>query len=177
MNSAQTLWWTQARADLALFEHLRGTAKWRHQCHTLQALQMATEKIAKASFRAGTARPSRLTHLGLTKLLRRLSTVQRADQPRLARVFSVGGFRDFQQLLKRVRGIAHSIEQLPPAIAGPNRINTEYPWPDINPSHAPAEWTFGVWDRLDSSDGREFQRFVSRAIAGFDQYADVFRSR
>ena len=50
VNPAQKLWWTQARADLALFDHLRGAAGWRHECHSLQALQMADEKIAFVAF-------------------------------------------------------------------------------------------------------------------------------
>jgi hypothetical protein len=50
VNPAQKLWWTQARADLALFDHLRGAAGWRYQCHSLQALQMAGEKIAFFAF-------------------------------------------------------------------------------------------------------------------------------
>jgi hypothetical protein len=53
LNAAQELWWKQAKADLELFEHLRGRPGWRYPCHSLQALQMASEKIAKASFRAG----------------------------------------------------------------------------------------------------------------------------
>lgn len=175
MNPAQELWWKQARADLALFDHLWGAAGWGYQCHSLQALQMAGEKIAKASFRASIPPPTRLSHLGLTKLLRRLGTIREADQLPVANVFSVDRFDHFERLLVRVRGIAHEIERLPPAIAGPERINVEYPWPDRAPTHAPAEWAFDVWDRLKTSEGREFRRFITRAIDGFPRYAHVFR--
>ena len=178
MNAAQTLWWTQARADLELFEHLRGEAKWRYQCHTLQALQMAAEKIAKASFRVnGTQpQPGKLTHVALAKLIRRLSTVRATDQPRVARVFGVYDYMRFEQLLQRLTAFAKDIEKLPPAVAGPERMNTEYPWPDSEPTHAPADWTFDVWQRLHTAEGREFMRFLSRAIERFENYADVLRS-
>ena len=175
MNPAQKLWWTQARADLALFDHLRGAAGWRYQCHSLQALQMAAEKIAKASFRASEPPPKKHSHLGLTKLLRRMGTVREADQILLGSVFSTSRFERFERLLLQVGGIAQEIERLPPALAGADRINLEYPWPDRAPTHAPAEWDFDVWNRLASTDGRSFLRFLSRAIVGFTQYAHVFR--
>lgn len=175
MNPAQELWWKQASADLALFKHLRGPHEWRYQCHSLQALQMAGEKIAKASFRAGGSAPTKHSHLGLTKLLRRLGTVREADQVPVAGVFSVDRFEHFERLLVRVRGVARDVERLPPAIAGPNRPNTEYPWPDHAPAQAPADWEFDVWTRLATAEGREFMRFLSRAIDGFPQYAHVFR--
>jgi hypothetical protein len=127
VNEPQRLWWKQVAADWALFEHLRGPARWRHQCHPLQALQMSSEKIAKASFRVGTSRPNKFSHLGLTKMLRRLSSVRAPDQQELAEVFSVSCFQHLERLLKSVRGIAKEIERLPPAIAGPDQINTEYP--------------------------------------------------
>jgi hypothetical protein len=169
VNEPQRLWWKQAAADWALFEHLRGPARWRHLCHPLQALQMSSEKIAKASFRVGTSRPNKFSHLavrgkshpwpfstwatpqkaevfgghqsphpaaagffhsllGLTKMLRRLSSVRAPDQQELAEVFSVSRFQHLERLLKSVRGIAKEIERLPPAIAGPDQINTEYPF-------------------------------------------------
>lgn len=178
MNSAQALWWTQAHADLALFEHLRGDAKWRYTCHTLQALQMAAEKIAKASFRVNETQPpqKKLTHVALAKLIRRLSTVRATDQPRVAKVFGVDGFQRFEKLLLRLTSLAKDIEKLPPAVAGRERMNTEYPWPDSEPVYAPAEWRFEVWERLQTAEGREFIRFLSRAIERFEQYADVLRS-
>jgi hypothetical protein len=175
VNAAQELWWKQAKADLELFEHLRGRPGWRYPCHCLQALQMASEKIAKASFRAGVQLPTKRSHLGLTRLLRRLSTVREADQPLVASVFSAGHFERFEQLLFRVRAIARDVERLPPAIAGPDRVNLEYPWPDRAPTSTPAEWKFDVWKRLEIAEGREFLRFLSRAVDGFPQYAHVFR--
>jgi hypothetical protein len=138
VNSAQALCRTQARADLALFEHLRGDAKWRYTCHTLQALQMAAEKIAKA--------------------------------------FGVDGFQRFENLLLRLTSFAKDIKKLPPAVAGRERMNTEYPWPDSEPAYAPAEWRFEAWERLQTAEGREFIRLLSRAIERFEQYADVLRS-
>lgn len=174
MNPAQKLWWKQARADLALFDHLRGVAGWRYQCHSLQALQMAGEKIAKASFRASDP-PPRHSHLGLTRLLRRMGTVREADQILLGRVFSTSRFERFERLLLHVGGIARDIERLPPALAGADRMNLEYPWPDRAPTYTPAEWKFDVWNRLESAEGRSFLRFLSRAIDGFPQYAYVFR--
>jgi len=175
VNAAQELWWKQAKADLELFEHLRGRPGWRYPCHSLQALQMASEKIAKASFRAAAQAPTQRSHLGLTKLLRRLSTVREADQPLVTRVFSVDYFERFENLLFRVRAIARDVERLPPAIAGPNRVNLEYPWPDHAPTSTPAAWEFDVWKRLEIAEGREFLRFLSRAVDGFPQYAHVFR--
>ena len=60
-------------------------------------------------------------------MLRRLSSVRAPDQQELAEVFSVSCFQHLERLLKSVRGIAKEIERLPPAIAGPDQINTEYP--------------------------------------------------
>lgn len=175
MNQAQKLWWKQASADWALFEHLRGPAGWQHHCHPLQALQMAAEKIAKASFRAREMGPKKFSHLGLTKLLVRLGTVRALDQEKLAEVFSVHRFQHLERLLRRVRGIAKEIERLPPAVAGPENMNTEYPWPDSKPTNAPAEWRFDIWQRLTTAEGRAFLRFLARAIERYPQYAHVFR--
>ena len=46
MNPAQTLWWTQAKSDYAIFDQLRRLGT--HECHLLHYLQMSTEKVAKA---------------------------------------------------------------------------------------------------------------------------------
>jgi hypothetical protein len=175
MTHEQELWRTQAAADLALFRHLAGTATWKYQCHALQALQMASEKIAKASFRVSGRRPKTLTHLGLSRFLRRLGTVRGTDQRRLAAVFGASSFSEFERLLRRVRGVAYEIEKLPPAVAGLERVNTEYPWPDLDPQYTPAAWDFAVWTQLTRAEGRAFLRFLSRAIERFPAYADVFR--
>jgi len=49
------------------------------------------------------------------------------------------------------------------------------PAPDQAPTHSPAEWEFNVWTQLEKAAGREFLRFLSRAIDGFPQYPHVFR--
>lgn len=175
VNPGQQLWWKQAQADLELFMDLSGPRGWRYQCHALQALQMATEKISKAAFRADDNARKKLSHLGLTKLLRRFGSVSTHHQSLVATIFSIRQFDRFADRLRRFRAIARDIERLPSAVSGPDQPNTEYPWPHDRPQHALADWKFAVFERLNTSDGRAFLRFVERAIDAFPQYAHIFR--
>jgi len=169
MNRQQEVWWQQARSDHDAFVLLlrEGSA----QCHLLQHLQMATEKLAKAYFwRSGSPPP--LSHAGFAQFMRVLGQIRQADRDRIARLFSFRRFSDFQAWIRSVLPLAYDLERLSPDLAndGPN---PEYPWPHAQPQTAPVEHNFAVWVSLTSGQGRDLMRVVGVAVSKFPQYADT----
>ena len=169
MNQHQQLWWEQAACDHAAFKELRGQGF--AQCHTLQFLQMATEKIAKAYFwRSGSPPPK--SHAGFVQFLRFLGQIRQPDRGRIAALFTFGRFTDFQTWIYSVQPIAYSLERVTPDLAN-NGPNPEYPWPHSAPQFAPATHDFEVWAELKSGSGRHLMRVIEIAIEQFPQYADA----
>ena len=168
MNSAQTLWWTQARSDYAIFVLLRRSGT--HECHLLHYLQMSTEKISKAYlWRSGNAPPK--AHTGFLRFLKALASAQYADSRRVCRVFGFGRAKDLEQWVASVQQLVRSLQDIAPAEAG-NGPNPEYPWPHEAPTDCPAEFSFEMWkDLTGSGQGRKLMEFIGQAITRFDQYA------
>jgi hypothetical protein len=169
MNRQQEVWWQQALSDHKAFVVLRreGSA----QCHLLQHLQMATEKLAKAYFWRSGSPPPR-SHAGFVQFLRFLGQIRQSDRERIANLFSFARFADFQQWIRAVLPIAYDLERLSPDLAndGPN---PEYPWPHARPQTAPANHDFSVWSSLKSAQGRDLMRVVGIAVSKFPEYADT----
>ncbi|QDV13955.1 hypothetical protein CA51_38470 [Rosistilla oblonga] len=167
MNEAQSLWWQQAKSDHEVFELLRGEGV--PACHSLHYLQMATEKLAKASFWANNDPPA-MRHVGFAQFLRRFGNTPRRHRNRIALLFGFGQFSGFQTWIRSAIPLARQIDQVSPAVIrdGPN---SEYPWPHDAPIACPAQYHFAVWDELKKSQGRKLMRFTSTAIKRFPDYA------
>lgn len=168
MNDAQRLWWLQAQADWALFDHLR--LNWAVECQLLHYLQMATEKLSKAYFwRSGKTPPK--SHIGFVRFLKAL-----LDRPRveLTRIATVLGFRrpeDLERWVVNTQNLAYALQNMAPAEArdGPN---PEYPWPHENPAQSPVDFTFPLWDQLrNTGQGRNLMVRIALAIESFDEFA------
>ncbi|MFM7843636.1 MAG: hypothetical protein ACKPEY_05325, partial [Planctomycetota bacterium] len=87
MNQYQQLWWKQAACDHTAFKRMRSQGF--AECHTLQFLQMAIEKIAKAYFwRSGSPPPK--SHAGFVQFLRFLGQIRQPDRERIASLFKFG---------------------------------------------------------------------------------------
>lgn len=169
MNSYQELWWQQAARDHVAFQMTRSQGF--AQCHTLQFLQMATEKIAKTYFwRSGSPPPK--SHAGFAQFLRFLGQIRQRDRDRIATLFTFGRFDDFQNWINTVQPMAYALERITPDLAndGPN---PEYPWPHREPRVAPANHNFEVWGQLKSGSGRHLMRIIEIAVERFPDYADT----
>ena len=169
MNHYQKLWWEQSACDHQAFEDMRGRGG--NQCHLLQFLQMATEKIAKAYFWRSGSPPPR-SHAGFVQFLRFLGQVRQRDRERIAILFTFRRFDDFQSWIHSVLEIAYALERVTPDLAN-NGPNPEFPWPHAAPQFTPAAHDFEVWSKLKSGSGRNLMRVIKIAIQQFPQYADT----
>ncbi|MDB2687558.1 hypothetical protein N9Y42_10140 [Mariniblastus sp.] len=168
MNEAQSLWWQQAKSDHEVFVLLRGNGV--PACHSLHYLQMATEKIAKASFWANNQPPA-MRHVGFAQFLRRLGNTPSNQRKRIATLFGFGKFAQLQTWLRTAIPLARRIEQVSPSIQ--NGPSSEYPWPHDAPTDCPVKYHFAVWDELKQSHGRKLMRFISIAISHFPSFASI----
>jgi hypothetical protein len=170
MNTAQRLWWEQAKSDYAVFDLLRRTGV--HECHVLHYLQMAAEKISKAYlWRSGTPPPR--SHLGLMPFLQALLSRGhgRREMHRIAQILEYARHQDLSAWVRQVAPLAHQLQSLTPDLSNDGQ-NPEYPWPHENPAHCPARHSFELWGRLrDTEPGRRLVKFIKRAIERFEQFA------
>jgi hypothetical protein len=168
MNDAQTLWWTQAKSELALFIQLRRVGA--HECHLLHYLQMATEKISKAYlWRSGHAPPK--SHTGFVRFLKALLDRRAAELEWIARTLGFGRPEDLDKWVSSVQILAYSLQNIAPAEAR-NGPNPEYPWPHEAPVHCPSGNEFALWSQLlNTGRGRKMMEFIDRAISRFGAYA------
>jgi hypothetical protein len=140
-------------------------------CHQLHFLQMAAEKISKAYFwRSGKA--PRKSHAGFAQFIRTLpSSTQSVERERVAQVLGFSSYNAFKSWANRGLPIAYDLEKLAPALAM-DGVNTEYPWPSSSPANTPVDHDFAVGRLLaENSEGRQFLRFLGRAIQNFASYA------
>jgi hypothetical protein len=110
---------------------------------------MATELLGKAhAWKTG---PNYKSHKGLVGFVRGLSSNRQAQ-----RLLGYQGKNAFwARVLKASESLAQRIQDLAPAIT-PDGPNPEYPWPRANPTAAPAEYAFDLWDDLKSDRGLKF---------------------
>jgi hypothetical protein len=132
-------------------------------CHRLQFLQMACEKLCKAHLCEGGAAPESLqgSHAyiagTLPVILKKTYAIARADAHQGAWV------------LQHAKHLAAEIEVLAPAVkrAGTleRRDNCEYPWEDESGTlQIPLKWRFQPSQLLDCPAGRLFVKLVRGAI-------------
>lgn len=170
MNKAQEPWWKQSHSDWNAYDVMQKIGSFA-ECHKLQFLQMASEKISKA-YLLRTFQPKR-SHAGFGKFLRLLvQSSSSVDLQRIAQIHQFNHIQSFEQWIQSVRPLADDLEKLAPALAqdGPN---PEYPLPHDAPMNSPAIFDFPILKRLETSEGRSLLRFMKASIERFPEYVDL----
>jgi hypothetical protein len=158
----QRLFLVQARTDFAVFELLRKDAR-LPACHSLHYLQMATEMLGKA--RAWKHGPRTTTHRAFVGFLRSLSTNRQAQK----QLGFEGRNENGEHEIRKSVPLAEAIEDLAPSLS-PDSPNPEYPWPRLEPRFAPAEYTFTIWNELQTSAGRRFLNLLGRLFLAAEAF-------
>ena len=141
------------------------------ECQPLQCLQMATEKIAKATYYAVTGeRPPRdpgTSHDAAPLLTQQAVRLMIASDD----VGLLLGWTDAAAYGAAVRAFEEflsEVDRLHPR--GDTWLNCEYPWIDAADQWwSPAGYRFGLLERLDQGDGVPFLDFLRKLISSFDQ--------
>lgn len=149
----------QARADFSTFEKLQSLPV--PECHKLQFLQMACEKLVKAHLCAMNARPADL-QTSHAYTARTLPVVLRQHAASIN--YSGPAARE---TLQRARVLAQEIEVLAPSVDrdGQRPDNCEYPWEDGGEAlHVPLDWTFYPSQLLMQPAGVRALKLIGGAI-------------
>lgn len=159
----------QARADFDAFLQCGSSAENESpECHRLLFLQMACEKLTKASLCQNQTDP---THLQSSHVYTRKNLPRIVESQLLASGRKPNQIRN---LMNHVRHIAMEIELLAPAVKrdGQRPDNCEYPWEDAHGHlHSPLDVSFAVTKLVaEATAGRTFLKAVSAAI---NRLADV----
>lgn len=154
----------QARSDLQTYRLLAeaGAA----QCHVMQSLQMAGEKLGKAlRLSAGEAGATQHTHVAAARALRLIRNRRAA-----ADALTGGNRQSLMFIIDDCIALANDIERLTPALAGAGP-NLEYPWVVSDGSGwvAPVDFEFGLARRLRSAEGQRYLSLLERVIERFDE--------
>ena len=128
----------QARSDLSAFRATYGDGRFAI-CHSLQFLQMACEKVAKAYLCASGSDPDSVqgSHAYIRKVVPAIARDQLGVHPKPQ--------GRFQRPVQRINRLAGEVELLSPSVDDERRRpdNCEYPWEDrAGKIHVPAEWSF-----------------------------------
>ncbi len=149
----------QARADFETYDQLRDLAV--PECHKLQFLQMACEKLVKSHLCAneGNLADLQKSHAYITKtlpvILRRQGVLVGLRE---------GLARNAGHFAKR---LSAEIDCLSPSVTREGRRldNCEYPWEDGNSQiHLPLDWSFGATQLLLGPSARTFLKLTLLAI-------------
>ncbi len=131
------------------------------QCHRLLFLQMACEKLCKASLIADKSPREKLetSHAYVAKTLPVVVKQEIA--------FRGQDVKHMRAVYQAARRLAPEIEVLNPAVDrdGQRPDNCEYPWQDqLGVVHSPLDWTFHPSRLLTEQAGRTFLKLVRLAI-------------
>jgi len=149
----------QAAADFETFEFMQGQPV--PECHKLQFLQMACEKLVKAHLckAGGQSRTLQASHAYVSATL---PVVLRQQAVYLN--FSGGKAR---KALETARILAREIELLAPSVkrGGQRPDNCEYPWEDGDGRlHLPLDWSFQPSQLIVVSSGITILKLIRGAI-------------
>lgn len=150
----------QADADFRRFQHLQSGDS-VPECHRLQFLQMACEKLVKAHL-CRTGSPPAAVQTSHAYVEKTLPIVLRQKMIELNYTD-----RRARELLKFVRQLSGEIEVLAPSVDrdGKRPDNCEYPWEDAaGKLHSPLDWSFAPSQLLVLPHGRTFLKLVAVAI-------------
>lgn len=150
----------QAQADFNTFGQLQMLPI--PECHKLQFLQMACEKLAKAHLCANKSDPSSLQsrHADIAKTL-----------PVVLRQYCAAVKFDGESVhavLKHAKHLAQEIEMLAPAVrrGGQRPDNCEYPWEDQKRLiQIPCTWKFAASQLLTERGGRTVLKLILGSIS------------
>ena len=131
------------------------------ECHKLQFLQMACEKLCKAHLISNSAFPRDLqsSHAYIARGLPIVIRQQILDMRQ--------NLNGMQGVLRHVRHLAQEIEVLNPAVDRDGRRpdNCEYPWDDSGGTlRSPLDWAFTPSQLLLVPAGRTFLKLLRAAI-------------
>jgi hypothetical protein len=152
----------QADADFRTFQFLQSIDV--PECHKLQFLQMACEKLCKAYLCGHGTEPASVqsSHSYIARtlpvVLRMQAVALNFTGPKAA------------EALKYARHLSREIDILAPAVrrGGGRPDNCEYPWEDANEVlHVPLDWTFYPSEMLLKPGGKTFLKLVRGAINSF----------
>jgi hypothetical protein len=150
----------QAKADYATYEHLKHTET-VPECHRLQFLQMACEKLSKAHLCHAGSEPRQLekSHAYIATVLPVILRLQYGRMTGRA-------LKDRSDIIKQISHLARQIELLAPSVGDATRRpdNCEYPWEDQGILFVPAEYTFPNLSLLRQPAGTLLQTLLPRAI-------------
>jgi hypothetical protein len=149
----------QADADFTTFEALQSLTI--PQCHQLQFLQMACEKLVKAHLCGAGTDPGNLQQ-SHAYIAGTLPVVLRQQ----ALFVNFGGSKA-KEALKHAARLAREIELLAPAVkrGGQRPDNCEYPWEDNSGRlHTPLDWSFQPSQLVDLPAGRTILKLIRGAI-------------
>lgn len=160
MLSGQSVTPGKQAQDFATYLQLQGRAS-IPQCHKLQFLQMACEKLVKAHLSKGGTDPTTLqsSHAYVAGTL----PVVIRQQLLLSGV----GTHQATWNVEHARLIAAEIEMLAPAVkrGGTRPDNCEYPWEDATGTlRIPLDWHFKPSDLLLARAARTFLKLIQDAI-------------
>ncbi len=149
----------QADADFNTLESLQQISI--PECHKLQFLQMACEKLVKAHLCGSGTDPAALqtSHAYVSKTLPLVLRQQ-------ASAVNFVGARA-RQALTHARHLAQEIEVLAPAVdrGGQRPDNCEYPWEDNDGTlRSPLEWSFQPSQLIVMPAGRTILKLIRGAI-------------
>lgn len=149
----------QAKADFETFEKLQSMSV--PECHKLQFLQMACEKLVKAHLCHANADPTDLqtSHAYIA------GTLPVVLRQYAAEIHYSGAAA--RETIRRVRLLAQEIEVLAPSVdrGGQRPDNCEYPWEDAGGTlHVPLDWTFHPSQLLIQPAGVRVIKLIGGAI-------------
>jgi len=149
----------QADVDFKTFEAMQSMLV--PQCHKLQFLQMACEKLVKAHLCGEGTEPVAL-QTSHAYVANTLPVVLR--QQAIFVNFSGGKARE---VLRHARHLAQEIDVLAPAVkrGGQRPDNCEYPWEDSGATlHVPMDWAFQPSQLIVLPAGRTILKLIRGAI-------------
>lgn len=138
-------------------------------CHQLHYLQMACEKLCKASLCAGGSQVSDLQS-SHAYIATNLPIVAREYLARAARKRSLGSWQ-----VKAIAKLARDIELLAPSVRGGGAVpaNVEYPWKGPDGSIlTPALHNFGL-GMLHEPAGRTLLKIIYQAASDLQRYGEA----
>lgn len=151
----------QAQADFRMYQTLEGDPR-IEVCHRLQFLQMACEKLVKATMCSAGEDPLGDIQTSHAYVKRHLPTILRAE----ARLVNLPQAKA-REVQHRGRHIAEEIDVLAPAVkrGGLRPDNCEYPWEDNNGVlHVPLDWSFTPAQLVVIPVGRTILKLIENAI-------------
>ena len=149
----------QAAADLNTFDLMQGLDV--PECHRLQFLQMACEKLVKAHLCGAKTAPESI-QASHAYIARNLPKVLKHEAIRVNL-----GRAQARDLLGTVKLLSQEIEALAPSVkrGGRRPDNCEYPWDDdIGCLRTPLDWTFTPSKLIVERHGRTILKLIRGSI-------------